>query len=225
MGKSKKQIFYMLLGNILCGFSVGMFQFADFGIDPFNLGVMGVWSLLQWFDYGTFYMIVCLMLLLVDFFMLDRKKLGLGTVANMFLVGYVIEFSYWLWNRLFAGGTVVLRVVFLLAALVLLCFSSALYYAADMGVSPYDAIPLTISEWMKVRFKIVRVTADCFWVVVGLIGGQRVGIATLLIAFCLGPFIEAFQPLCRRLVGETNHSETEVSKEEGFEGKMGKERL
>ena len=51
-----------------------------------------------------FYMILSVTLLFVDFFMLDRRKLGLGTVANMFLVGYVIEFSYWLWNRLFAGG-------------------------------------------------------------------------------------------------------------------------
>ncbi len=202
MGKSKKRIFYMLLGNILCGISVGMFQFADFGIDPFNLGVMGLWNLFHLFDYGTFYMVLSFTLLFVDFFLLDRKKLGLGTVANMFLVGYVIEFSYWLWNRLFAGSGMVLRMIFLLAALVLLCFSSALYYVADMGVSPYDAIPLTISERTHVRFKIVRVTADCLWVIIGLIGSQRVGVATLLIAFCLGPFIEAFQPLCRRLVRE-----------------------
>lgn len=203
MKVSKKQIFYMLVGNVLCGISIGMFQFADFGIDPFNLGVMGLWNLFHLFDYGTFYMVLSLTLLFVNFFLLDRTKLGLGTVANMFLVGYVIEFSYWLWNRLFTGGGIVLRVAFLLAALVLVCFSSALYYVADMGVSPYDAIPLTIAERTNVRFKTVRVAADCFWVIVGLIGSQRAGVATLLIAFCLGPFIEAFQPLCRRLVGES----------------------
>ena len=42
MKRKQKQFLFMILGNVLCGFSVGMFQFADFGIDPFNLGVMGL---------------------------------------------------------------------------------------------------------------------------------------------------------------------------------------
>ena len=204
MKRKQKQFLFMILGNVLCGFSVGMFQFADFGIDPFNLGVMGLWHMLRLFDYGTFYLLLCLLLLVIDFFFLDRKKLGLGTVANMFLVGYVIEFSYWMWQKLFPSPALLLRFVFLGLALVLLCFSSALYYVSALGVSPYDAIPLTISERSRLPFKFVRVTADFLWVIIGLLGRQKPGIATLLIAFCLGPFIEAFHPLCRFLLEENN---------------------
>ncbi|MBC2456092.1 YczE/YyaS/YitT family protein [Clostridium beijerinckii] len=197
-----KRILLMLIGNILCGFSVGMFQFASFGIDPFNIGVMGLWHLIKLFDYGTFYLIFSLILVTLDFLFLDKKKLGLGTIANMFLVGYVIEVSYWILSKIFPIPSTLIRVIFLIVALVILCFSSSLYYVADMGVSPYDAIPLTISERTGWKFKIVRVTADCLWVVIGLIGSHLPGVATILIAFCLGPLIEAFHPLCRRILDE-----------------------
>ena len=63
MKRKQKQFLFMILGNVLCGFSVGMFRFADFGIDPFNLGVMGLWHMLRLFDYGTFYLLLCLLLL------------------------------------------------------------------------------------------------------------------------------------------------------------------
>lgn len=208
MKRKQKQFLFMILGNVLCGFSVGMFQFADFGIDPFNLGVMGLWHMLRLLDYGTFYLLLCLLLLAIDFFFLDRKKLGLGTIANMFLVGYVIEFSYWMWQKIFPSPALLLRFVFLGLALVLLCFSSALYYVSALGVSPYDAIPLTISERSRLSFKFVRVTADFLWVIIGLLGSQKPGIATLLIAFCLGPFIESFHPLCQYLLeGGNRHTD------------------
>lgn len=197
-----KRILLMLIGNILCGFSVGMFQFASFGIDPFNLGVMGLWHLLNLLNYGTFFLIVSLLLVMIDFLFMDKKKLGLGTIASMSLVGYVIEISFWSWSKILPMPSALTRVIFLIIALVILCFSSSLYYVANLGVSPYDVIPLTISERTGWKFKIVRVTADCLWVVVGLIGSQLPGVATILIAVCLGPLIDAFHPLCRRILGK-----------------------
>lgn len=195
-----RKLFFMLLGNILCGYSVGMFQFADFGIDPFNLGVMGLWHITGYLDYGTFYLLFCLLLLLIDFFFIDQKKLGIGTMANMFLVGYVIEVSYWMWQKFFPMPSLALRILFLILGLILLCFSSALYYTADCGVSPYDAIPLTLSERSRHSFKAIRVIADCICVLAGLVGQQRPGPATLLIAFGLGPLIEFFKPYCQKFV-------------------------
>lgn len=195
-----RKLFFMLLGNVLCGYSIGMFQFANFGIDPFNLGVMGLWHITGFLDYGTFYLLFCLFLLFIDFFFMDRKKVGIGTLANMILVGYVIEASYWILEKCFPTPTLPLRILFLILGLVLLCFSSALYYAADCGVSPYDNIPLTLSERSNYSFKAIRVTADCLWVLTGLVGQQRPGFATILIAFGLGPLIEFFRPFCQKLV-------------------------
>lgn len=73
---NKRRIAFMLLGNVLCGVSVAMFRMAGFGIEPFNLGVMGLWTLSGLFDYGTFYMILLLTLLAVDFFFSGQKETG-----------------------------------------------------------------------------------------------------------------------------------------------------
>ena len=205
MNLNSRRILFMLLGNILCGYSVGLFQFADFGIDPFTLGLMSIWHTIGLLDYGTFYLLFSFLLLLIDFFFMDRRKIGLGTITNMFLCGYAVEFSYWMWHRCFPDPALPLRILFLLLALILLCFSSALYYVADCGVSPYDAIPLTLSERSHYSFRVIRISADCFWAVIGLLGQQHPGPATLLIAFGLGPLIEFFRPFCQRLMHQEIH--------------------
>lgn len=189
-----------LFGNILCGTSAGMFRFADFGIDPYNSGVIGLWHITGLFDFGTFSMLLCFLLLAVDLIFFDRKKLGVGTIINMFLMGYVIEFVDWFLRFLMPHPSLAVRIIFLFAALALLCYSSSMYYVADLGVSPYDCIPISVSEMTKVRFRIIRIIADFTWVVVGIAGRQMPGIATILIAFCLGPFIEFFHPLNQKLL-------------------------
>lgn len=78
--------------------------------------------------------------------MTDKSKIGLGTVINIFLLGYVAEYSSLLFENLIPEPSLAVRFVFLILGIVIMCFASALYFTADMGVSTYDAISLIISE-------------------------------------------------------------------------------
>lgn len=73
-----------------------------------------------------------------------------------------------------------------------MCFSSALYFTADMGVSTYDAVSLIISEKRKWKFQFCRISSDLFCTVVGFIFGATVGIGTVVTAFFMGPLIAFF---------------------------------
>lgn len=195
-----RRIIMMLAGQTLCAVSVGILQFADFGMDPYNSGVLGLWHLLHLLDYGTFSLIVCIVLLTIDLIFLDRKRIGIGTIYNMFIMGYVIEFTNWALRTLMPHPSIGVRILFMILGLALLCYSSSMYHVADMGVSPYDCIPLSISERVRFRFRTVRLTSDCIMVVIGLIGHQMPGVATIITALCLGPFIEFFNPFNERLM-------------------------
>ena len=192
----------MLAGQTLCAISAGMLRFCNFGMDPYNSGVLGLWHMTGLLDFGTFSLIVCLLLLAIDLLFLDRKRLGIGTVYNMVIMGYVIDFTYKTLKGLLPDASIAVRIIFLFAGLSLLCYSSSMYHVADMGVSPYDCIPLSISERVRFRFRTVRLTSDCIMVLIGLIGRQMPGVTTIITALCLGPFIELFNPLNRRLIGE-----------------------
>ena len=186
-----RRVIMTVFGVCLCGFSVGIFTFSNLGMDPFQVLAHGLWNLTS-FSFGTFYVILNAVML-VFVFVLDRSKIGLGTLINLFLLGYIADFSLGLWNRLFPDPSLTVRVVSLIFALVLICLSSALYMTSDLGVSTYDAAALIISErYPRLPFRLVRIGTDLFCVIVGVLFGGVAGIATIITAFFMGPLISWF---------------------------------
>ena len=94
-----KRIIMSISGVVLCGMSVGMFKHAAFGVDPFQALMSGLDAVIP-IRFGTLYVIVIILLLLFPLLM-DRHKIGLATFINLFLLGYVVEFSQSLCAQLF----------------------------------------------------------------------------------------------------------------------------
>lgn len=193
MKERTRRIWMTIAGVLICGFSVGMFNFSMLGLDPFQVFAHGVFMALPEgiLGFGTVYAVVNLLMLIV-IFITDKSKIGLGTVINIFLLGYVAEYSSLLFERLIPEPFLVVRFVFLILGIVIMCFSSALYFTADMGVSTYDAMSLIISEKKKWKFQLCRISSDLFCTIVGFIFGATVGIGTVVTAFFMGPLIAFF---------------------------------
>ena len=85
-----------------------------------------------------------------------------------------------------------MRVVLMIIALILASLAASLYFVADMGVSAYDWIALTISDRKGWAFRVVRIATDFICVLTGGLLGAKVGIGTVLTAFCMGPIIQFF---------------------------------
>lgn len=180
-----------VFGITLNGIAVGMFNFSDFGMDPFQVFAHGLWNLTS-IGYGTFYMILNLILLVAVFFM-DRTKIGLGTFINLFLLGYVAEFSGWVCDRLFPDPGLALKIVFLLAAIVITSLAAALYFTADLGVSTYDAVALYLDAHTRIPFQYLRIGTDFICVAIGFSLRATVGIGTVITVFFMGPVIAFFR--------------------------------
>ena len=198
MNQMVKRIIMSVLGVVICGISVGMFKFAALGIDPFQSLMSSLDAVIP-IRFGTLYIIVNVVLLLFAL-IFDRKKIGIATFINLFLLGYIVEFSQGLCERLMPDAPLWLRVVILLIAIVILCLSSALYFTADLGVSTYDAVALVWSQKQsKLRFAFCRVICDFVCVAILLFSGQSiteifgsVGVGTIITAFFMGPLITFF---------------------------------
>ena len=201
-----------VLGVVICGLSVGMFKHAAFGVDPFQALMSGLDAVIP-IRFGTLYVIVNLLLLIFSLVM-DRHKIGLATFINLFLLGYVVEFSQAQCARIFPAPGISVRLVLLLAGIVILSLASALYFTADLGVSTYDAVALVWSERQtRLPFQLCRVVTDSVCVITGIIlcllSGMgpaqifgTVGIGTVITAFCMGPLIAFFnRTVARPLLG------------------------
>lgn len=197
-----KRILMSAMGVAICGISVGLFKHASLGVDPFQSLMSGLDAVIP-IHFGTLYVIANL-LLLVFALVFDRHKIGLATMINLFLLGYIAEFSQTCLARLLPEPTLPLRLLTLAIAIVIMCLASAFYFTADLGVSTYDAVALIWSEKQKrIAFPICRVITDLFCVLCGtllcLAAGftflqitGEVGIGTIITAFFMGPLIQFF---------------------------------
>ena len=190
MNEFKKRLLMCVTGVFLSGVAAGIFGFTAFGMDPFQVFAHGLWGLTP-ISFGTFYVILNGILLVFMFFF-NRRMIGLGTIINLFLLGYVVEYTDVLLDRIFPSPSVFLRVLLMILALVLASLAASLYFVADMGVSAYDWIALTISEKKGWAFRLVRITTDFICVLIGGLLGATVGAGTVLTAFCMGPVIQFF---------------------------------
>ncbi len=186
-------------GVLIGGMFAGLFQFVAFGVDPFQCFVNGCHAVIP-MEFGTLYLILNAALL--SFALLaDRHYIGLATLINMFLLGYVVQFTYQGLQSLIPAPSVALRVALMPVALLGLCVTGSLYITADLGVSTYDAVALIISNtWHKMQFRFCRIITDLVCVLIGsglflLSGGTFArltaiaGVGTVLTAFCMGPVI------------------------------------
>ena len=197
-----KRVLMSVIGVLVCGLSVGIFKRAELGVDPFQSLMSGLNVVIP-INFGTLYVIANVILLLFAL-IFDRHKIGIATVINLFLIGYVADFSLHVLERLIPETTLLGRYVLLAVGVVLMCLSSAFYFTANLGVSTYDAVALVISERQhKLKFRYCRIMTDLVCVLIGaglcLIGGYSfsrvftvVGVGTIITAFFMGPLIEFF---------------------------------
>ncbi len=188
----KPRLAMTICGVMLCAIAVGFFKCSLFGVDPFQCFAQGSWARFAGgLSYGTYYLGISLVLLVIDLF-LDKHYIGVATFINMFLTGYVVDFSVAMINRMLPGPSLGVRVVLLIFGVVVMCFAASLYMTSDLGVSVYDAIPIVISNRSGKPFKFCRIGCDLICVMVGTVCGLLPGVGTLVTAFFMGPLIEFF---------------------------------
>ncbi len=198
----KKRLAMTLFGVITCAVSVGIFKIAALGVDPFQSFMAGLDALVP-IKFGLLYSIANAFLLLFAL-IFDRHYIGIATIINLFLVGYITQYTYGFLQTVIVDPSLITRMVCLAIGVVVMCFGSAFYMTADLGVSTYDAIALIIcNTWKKGKFQYIRIITDLVCVVLGvtlfLVSGGKVskihtiaGVGTIITAFFMGPLIEFF---------------------------------
>ena len=182
----------VILAVITMGFSLSWLVLVDMGTDPctsMNLAIsaklgmsIGNWQAL--FNSVLFVFVI----------FLGRENIGFGTLANMFLVGYSLDFFSWLWAKFgipaYFEASFLLRALVLLPALIVFIFAASVYMDVELGTSPYDAISFIVAKYLpKVPFRFVRIVYDILVIIIAWIFGAKIGIVTILMGFTLGPVI------------------------------------
>ena len=191
----KKRIIVCFLAVFGMGFFLSFLMLCGLGTDPCSFMNKAI-SLRMGMLFGTWQLIINSIMLLIVI-LVDRSSLGFGTLFNMILVGYYVDFFDLVWSKTIPAhvfsDSISKWVIFFVA---LLCFiiSAAVYINCDMGVAPYDALPKIITEKISDRFPkfpqmIIRMAWDFSAILVGVIAGGVPVVGIVLMAIFLGPAI------------------------------------
>jgi len=190
-----KRIIICFLAVLGMGFFLSFLMLCGLGTDPCSFMNKSI-SLRIGMMFGTWQLIInAVMLIIVVLW--DRSSLGFGTIFNMVLVGYYVDFFDWVWSKTIPAHIFTENItkwpVFLVA---LLCFiiSAAVYINSDMGVAPYDALPKIITQKVTDRFPkfpkmLIRMVWDFSAILAGVLAGGKAVVGIILMAVFLGPAI------------------------------------
>lgn len=184
-----KRLTAVVFAMIMLGFSLSWLNLVDMGVDPcssLNLIVserLGI-------SFGNWQALFNSVLFIAVIFW-GKENIGFGTLANMFLVGYSMDFFSWLWGKLLPDGffaSMAVRLIVLVLALAIFLVMIAIYLNMDLGTAPYDAIPMMFANYhKKISFRWIRIAYDTCVMIIAVLLGAEVGIVTFLMAFTIGP--------------------------------------
>lgn len=201
-----KRTVVVFLSVILMGVGVQFLNRTNLGPDPFSAMNYGMANIVG-ISFGTYQAIFNGILFLI-LFLQSRELFGIGTIANMVVVGYAADFTGWLLDN--AGilmpedMTTATRFLVLIPALIEFVFAAAMYMNCGVGTSPYDALPQLLHQKAQkllkreFPFKITRMLYDGTATVIAFLVGGSAGIVTVLMVFTLGPVIDFVAGLVKK---------------------------
>lgn len=192
----------VVVGNIILGLGIAILRFSMMGNDPYTASTLAISDGLH-VGLGNYQLVLNIVLLVIQLIW-GRAYLGFGTIINMCLLGYIVQFFSFMIDGVCGtmdGKSIIMKLVVMFLSFIVLTFGLSMYQVADLGVAPYDFLSLGMTKKLPIPYFVNRVITDlvCVMVIVlavfgGLIGWENshLGVGTVLAAFCLGPFINFF---------------------------------
>ncbi len=196
-----KRVVMMAVGNVFLALGVALFKLSLLGNAAFDGMVMALAALVG-IPYAWFLVALNLALFVVEL-TLGRHFIGIGTLFNSFLNGFIVTFFSWLLPDV--PDALWLRLCVMLVGVVVTSLGLSLYQTSDAGLAPYDSLSLILNERLpKIPYFWCRMATDGFCALVCFLAGGIVGVGTLTAAFCLGPIIHFFnRTVSEKLVKST----------------------
>lgn len=199
------RIVQLLVGLVLYGAGCAIMVRAGIGLDPWTVFAQGL-SRQTGVGIGWVTNIVGFLVLLL--WIPLRQRPGLGTVANILLVGTSMQATLAVSP---AVDGFALQLIVFVAGMVLVAVASGLYIGADFGPGPRDGLMTGLHARFGWPIWAARLGVEASVLLAGWILGGTVGIGTIIFALGIGPLVHRTLPLFDRRRRAARRAVAEVS--------------
>ncbi len=180
---SPRRAVMLVVGLWLFGTGEAFLVVADLGSSPWTVfaqGISGVTGL----SVGIVTNIVGALVLLL--WIPLRQKPGLGTIANVALIGTAMDVTLAYMPDV---ESVPIEVVLMLGGIAIVGLGSGFYLGAGMGPGPRDGLMTGLHRRFGWSIAVSRWTVEATVLVIGYLLGGVVGIGTLAFVVLIGPAV------------------------------------
>ena len=175
----------LMLGLVLFGFGLGMVVLGGYGLpgwDVFHQGLAERTPL----TIGTAVIVIGVVLLIV--MLVLHEPIGVGTLANVVVIGLVLDATLWLID---APVNTAARVLLTLTGPIVVAIGSGYYIGVRLGPGPRDGLMTALGRrgvtlW-KARFGIEALALSS-----GVLLGGTAGWGTVWFLVSIGPAVQFF---------------------------------
>lgn len=184
-----RRIVQLLVGLVLYGAGCALTLEAGFGVDPWTVFAQGL-SIHTGIGIGWITNIVGFLVLLL--WIPLRQRPGIGTVANILLVGTSIQATLAVIPPI---QGLLPRIGVFAAGVVGVALASGLYIGARFGPGPRDGLMTGMHARLGWPVWLCRASVEVTVLIVGWLLGGTVGVGTLVFAASIGPLVHLALPL------------------------------
>jgi len=184
-----RRILQLLIGLPLYGVGAALTVDAGLGVDPWTVLAEGL-SLRTGIGVGWMTNILGLLILLV--WIPLRQHPGIGTVANILVVGTAMQVTLWVLPPI---NGLLAQFAMLVGGILLVAIASGLYIGARFGPGPRDGLMTGLRSRFGMPIWAARASVELTVLIIGWLLGGTVGLGTVLFAASIGPLVHVTLPL------------------------------
>jgi uncharacterized membrane protein YczE len=186
----------LTLGLLVYGISEALMLAPSVGVDPWDVFHTGL-SRITGIPVGTVLILIGGVVLLL--WIPLRQVPGVGTVANIFVIGVVIDL---LLGVMPVPHAFLLRWAEYVAGVLLNAVATGLYIGAGLGAGPRDGLTTGLGRRGR-SIRVVRTGIELSVLAAGWLLGGNVGAGTVVYAVGIGPLVHVTIPWFARERGRT----------------------
>lgn len=191
----------MIIAFILAAIAIVMTINSNLGLSPWDVLHQGI-SKISFMTIGQASIFVGLAVIVISSFM--GVSLGIATVVNTVMIGYVIDIVIKLGfiplcQNIYSG------IIMMLGGIFLLSFATYLYMSCGLGCGPRDGLMVALTKKTKYPVGLIRGVMEISVMSIGYLLGGFVGIGTVITAFGTGYFIKVIFKMFKFNVKKHEH--------------------
>lgn len=201
MNKLLAILIRILSGFFLCACSTVMAINSNLGLSPWDVFHQGLANIAN-VTIGQASIFVGILIVIVASFL--GVKVGLGTLANMTIIGCFIDLIMYL-NLIPTSINLFTGILLMIGSMFVNAIGSYLYIGCEIGCGPRDGLMIALVKLTSKPISLIRFFIEGGALAVGYLLGGTVGIGTIITVIGVGYCVQLTYKLFKFEVKNLNH--------------------